>query len=592
MPTYVAIDTCFQWIRTALVENESLTDFYEESPDRGRLKGNIYKGVIRRIDPKIQAAFVRYGQSKDGFLPLKDIQKSASAQAVGEGDAVLVQVLKDEVGEKGAALTTRLSLSGRALVYLLDKDGDGGVSARLGESERSRLRAVLQELKVPEGASVILRTAALSKSLPDLQADLDRLSLVEKEIRDAFARRKDPGLLWREAPPITRYLREYWQKSFDQVWVNTEEALTECRHFFLQHEPDDVDKVKLSAQGPGLFEKLGLEAALAQLETSKVTLASGANIVIERTEALVSIDVNSARSKSDEADQELKENIFRINCEAAVEVARQIRLRDLGGIIIVDFIDMPEAKHREELEALMRAHCARDKAKVKVFGLSPMGLMEINRQRLRKIPETRELPICQVCQGSGRMEAIDGQALKALRLLAVRLAEKPGQEGGVLTVPADLAASLWNDYRRDLEELEAGHQARVGLEIQPSGNRSLQFHWTHAPVWAPRKSRRKPPSAGNGMPPAIEAKPETNASPRHRNPSKRSPAIPGPNMKTAKAIPENRFAGRGSHPAKVNSEPMEKAADLKTGSNDGALPETPAKPVKARARRRKRRSRR
>ncbi len=476
MTSFIAIDASFQWIRTALVEQGTLTDMYEESPSRGRLKGNIYKGIVRRIDPKIQAAFVRYGQGRDGFLPIRDAERQGHTPSLKQGDAVLVQVLKDEIGEKGAALTTRLSLSGRALVYLLDKDSEGGVSSRLGEEERSRLRAVLAALKIPEGASVILRTAALSKEQSELQEDLDRLSLLEKEIRDAFDRRKEPGLLWREAPPITRYLREYWQKSLQKVWVNTDEAFAECRSFFSQYEPEDVDKVELSADGPALFERLGLEDAIVRLDSPKVALSSGANIVIERTEALVSVDVNSSRSKTGGLEPE--ETLFKINCEAAVEVARQIRLRDLGGIIVVDFIDMDSALHRQELESVMRAQCAKDKAKVKVYGLSPLGLMEINRQRLRKIPETRELPICSHCQGTGRKEAWETLALKALRILAARLSERPGSMGGTLVVSSAVAAQLWNEHRRDLEDLEARFESRIRIQISESTDQQTGFQWT------------------------------------------------------------------------------------------------------------------
>jgi ribonuclease E len=487
MTSYIAIDASFQWIRTALVDGGILTDVYEESPEKGRLKGNIYKGVVRRVDPKINAAFVRYGQSRDGFLPLKDAERQGSDNSLKEGDAVLVQVLKDEVGEKGAALTTRLSLSGRALVYLLEKEGEGGVSSRLGDEDRSRLRHVLEELKIPDGASVILRTAALSKSVLDLQGDLDRLALLEKEIRDGFERRREPGLLWREAPPITRYLREYWQKFFDKVLVNTEDAYTECRTFFTQHEPEDVAKVELSAYGPTLFERLGLEETIARLDSPKVSLASGANIVIERTEALVSVDVNSSRSKTGEGGREPEEILFQINCEAAAEVARQIRLRDLGGVIVVDFIDMESAQHRQELESLMRTLCAKDKAKVKVYGLSPLGLMEINRQRLRKIPDTREASVCTHCQGLGRVEAQESLALKALRILAARLSERSGAAGGVLTVSVTVANKLWNEHRQDLEDLEGRYQTRVRLQVSDTPQQVPHFHWAVGPKVVPRQ---------------------------------------------------------------------------------------------------------
>lgn len=527
MTSFVAIDASFHWIRTALVENGVLTDVYEESPERGRLKGNIYKGVVRRIDTKIHAAFIRYGQGRDGFLPLKDAERTGQgvpvSKSLKEGDEVLVQVLKDEVGEKGAALTTRLSLSGRALVYLLEKEGEGGVSSRLSEEDRTRLRAVLQELKVPEGSGVILRTAALAKSPTELQADLDRLALLEKEIRDAFNRRRDPGLLWREAPPITRYLREYWQKTFDQVMVNTEEAYAECRAFFSQHEPEDLHKVVLSPHGPALFERLGLEETLAKLDATKVALPSGANIVIERTEALVSIDVNSARSKNsgasgdgrteNKAEANAEENLFRINCEAAAEVARQIRLRDLGGIIVVDFIDLEDPRHRAELETLMKTLCARDKAKVKVYGLSPLGLMEINRQRLRKIPETRELPLCPTCHGHGHLEGVEGQALKALRLLAARLSERPGEEGATLTLSAEIATRLWNEHRQDIEDLEQRFATRIRLQVQTGPASGMAFHWSAGAKTLTRAAKPQKQAGAKPNTPAASTAPVRTSTP-------------------------------------------------------------------------------
>jgi ribonuclease E len=583
MTSYIAIDASFQWIRTALMENGLLTDVYEESPERGRLKGNIYKGLVRRIDTKIQAAFVKYGPSRDGFLPLKDAERGGIVGELKDGDTILVQVLKDEVGDKGAALTTRLSLSGRALVYLLEKEGEGGVSSRLSDEDRSRLRAVLHELKIPEGASVILRTAALAKSPADLQADLDRLSLLEKEIRDAFLRRKEPGLLWREAPPITRYLREYWQRSFDKVLVNTEDAYAECRNFFSQHEPEDLEKVELSQHGPALFERLGLEETLVKLESPKVTLASGANIVIERTEALVSIDVNSARSKSSEAGRELEENIFRINCEAAAEVARQIRLRDLGGIIVVDFIDMQEPKHRQELDANMKALCARDKAKIKVYGLSPLGLMEINRQRLRKIPETRELPVCGACQGQGRLEPVETQALKALRLLASRLSERPGEMGASLTLPPEVASRLWNEHRQDLEDLEGRFHTRIRLEISGNTNAAFVFQWvtgSKTSVRAPRTVANKV-SLAQDLPVQEETTPADAAQSRPKKPRGQKNRD-GVTAATAK-IPEVAQPASKVSPAGSTSLPGAKTKE--STIEDSGL-------KKSRSRRRKRRSRR
>jgi ribonuclease E len=353
MPKQILIDSHFGLVRTAIAEGPTLMDYYEESPDQGRSKGNIYRGVVKKVDAPIQAAFVRFGGGRDGFLPLRDAGSGNTAPKVG--DAVLVQVVKDEVGDKGAALTMKLSLSGRYLVFIPSRESEGGISSRVTDEDRAALKKILGELQIPEGGSVILRTAAMNKSGAELQADLDRLAETYREITDKFAQGREPGLMFREVPPALRYLREYYAPDVERIWVNQDEILNQCRQFFYLYEPKSAAKVILSQDGPLMFQKLGLEAEVEKLTVRKVALPSGANIIIDQTEALVAIDVNSAKAggrgeegrnrseervRAEERGSDLEGTVFAVNLEAAGEIARQLRLRDLGGIIIVDFIDM------------------------------------------------------------------------------------------------------------------------------------------------------------------------------------------------------------------------------------------------------------
>ena len=273
MSKQILIDSYFGLVRTAIAEGASLLDYYEESPDQGRSKGNIYRGVVKKVDAPIQAAFVRFGGGRDGFLPMRDAGSGDKAPKVG--DAVLVQVVKDEVGEKGAALTTKLSLSGRYLVFIPERDSEGGISSKITDEERSALKKILGELQIPEGGSVILRTAAMNKGIGELQADLDRLTESYREITDRFDKGKEAALLFREVPPALRYLREYYAPDVERIWVNQEEVLDQCRQFFYLYEPKSAAKVALSKDGPLMFQKLGLEADVERLNSRKVGLPSG-----------------------------------------------------------------------------------------------------------------------------------------------------------------------------------------------------------------------------------------------------------------------------------------------------------------------------
>ncbi len=546
-PPAIAIDASFGPVRLALVEAGRLVDYYEDWPESGRLKGNLYRGVIRKVDARLDAAFVRFGAEKDGFLPAKDLD-GLSETPPKAGDAILVQVVKDPVAAKGAVLTTRLSYSGRGLVFMPLKEGAGGVSTRLEGEEREQLRGVLKKLRIPEGGSVILRTAALGKSQAELQADLDRLALAHREASDFCARRKEPGLVAREAPPAIRYLREYLRPGIETIWVSDEAVGL-------------VSALRLSPDGPQLFEKLGLESQIEALSQRKVGLPCGANIVIDAAEALVAVDVNSGglrakkasaktsatseppapdpetalsaegglepalevetsvegaaqtgRGKERAVSEEHEATALLVNLEAAEEVARQLRLRDLGGIIVVDFIDMESGKNRERVEQALRRALARDKAKIRVYPISPLGTLELSRQRLRKSSESQAGSACEACGGSGRLESVEGRALTLLRAVDARSRQKKSPAGLLLRAPWPVANEVWGKYRSVFFELE--RRFRAGLQLQALPDRQAPFQILEVALAPAARTPVSPPVSepkNSGV--AVDAVPQAPPSP-------------------------------------------------------------------------------
>ncbi|HKP94692.1 MAG TPA: ribonuclease E/G [Fibrobacteria bacterium] len=606
MSKQILIDSYFGLVRTAIAEGQVLMDYYEESPDQGRSKGNIYRGVVKKVDAPIQAAFVRFGAGRDGFLPLRDAGSGNKAPKVG--DSVLVQVVKDEVGEKGAALTTKLSLSGRYLVYIPERESEGGISSRITDEERAALKQALGELQVPEGGSVILRTAAMNKGAAELQADLDRLTEAHREIADRFAQGKEPGLMFREVPPALRYLREYYTPDVERIWVNQEEVLNQCRQFFYLYEPKSAAKVVLSQDGPLMFQKLGLEADVEKLNSRKVALPSGANIVIDQAEALVAIDVNSAkaggrgedgrnrsgeRGRSEEkgrtessrggSGSDLEETVFAVNKEAAGEIARQLRLRDLGGIIIVDFIDMEEERHRRQIEETMRKALAADKAKVKVYDISPLGIMQISRQRLRKAGPNFSRQGCEACAGRGWHPSPSAGALTVLRKMEERLHGKKAGQGLTVSAPYPVANKLLNEFREHVLSMERrfGCILRVTALPAPSGEAAIASH----SAAEEGKARETPLPAARARPDGRQAEgrgregrnPEgKGARGRAKRSAPRSEGAPGtgdPRTGTeAPPVPAAAFAGTGDREAYAEAGTHAEEARAREGSEPSSFP--------------------
>ncbi|MDB5102426.1 MAG: rne [Fibrobacteres bacterium] len=601
MSKQILIDSYFGLVRTAIAEGASLLDYYEESPDQGRTKGNIYRGVVKKVDAPIQAAFVRFGGGRDGFLPMRDAGSGSKAPKVG--DTVLVQVIKDEVGDKGAALTTKLSLSGRYLVYIPERESEGGISSRITDDERAALKKILGELQIPEGGSIILRTAAMNKGTGELQADLDRLTETYREISDKFSAGKEPGLLFREAPPALRYLREYYAPEVDRIWVNQEEVLDQCRQFFYLYEPKSAAKVVLSKDGPLMFQKLGLDADVERLTSRKVSLPSGANIVIDQAEALVAIDVNSAKaggrgedgkrrseakggsvkdgSARDGAEKprssrgranDLEATVFAVNLEAAEEIARQLRLRDLGGIIIVDFIDMEDEKHRRQIEEVMRRALAPDKAKVKVYDISPLGIMQISRQRLRKAGPHFSRQGCESCQGRGWHPSPAAGALAALRKMEERLHGKKAGQSLMVSAPYPVANKLINEFRDHVVGMEKrfGCTLRVTALPAASGEATIA---SQGPGGEDVRAR-EPEARGRDATPAGER----SAGDRHRGEGRQEGRgegrIEGRGQGRGEARNQGRDQGRGDgrgrrSPARGTGEKSQDATGIgmETGSD-------------------------
>jgi ribonuclease E len=565
MSKQILIDSYFGLVRTAIAEGASLLDYYEESPDQGRAKGNIYRGVVKKVDAPIQAAFVRFGGGRDGFLPLRDV---GSGNTPKIGDTVLVQVVKDEVGDKGAALTTKLSLSGRYLVFIPERESEGGISARITDEERAALKKILAELQIPDGGSVILRTAAMNKGIGELQKDLDRLTESYREITDKFSKGKEPGLLFREVPPALRYLREYYAPDVERIWVNQEDVLDQCRQFFYLYEPKSAAKVSLSLDGPLMFQKLGLEADVERLNSRKVSLPSGANIVFDQAEALVAIDVNSAKAGGRGEDGRkrgeskgghgahgekgrnprgsgLEETVFAVNKEAAGEIARQLRLRDLGGIIIVDFIDMEEEKHRRQIEEVMRRALAGDKAKVKVYDISPLGIMQISRQRLRKAGPNFSRQGCEPCQGRGWHPSPAAGALTVLRKMEEKLHGKKAGQSLMVSAPYPVANKLINEFREHVFSMEKRFGCTLRVTALPSaaGEASIA---AHGPGGEESRSRDQAAPADRGRGERGERRRDDGRRPEGRDLDSEKGREPGRGEPQANVQDQGREDGRNS----------------------------------------------
>jgi ribonuclease E len=457
-------------LRVALVDGQRLFDLDIESSSREQKKANIYKGRITRVEPSLEAAFVDFGAERHGFLPLKEISKEYFKKSPGqiegkinikdvvaEGQEVIVQVDKEERGNKGAALTTFISLAGRYLVLMPNNARAGGISRRIEGEERAQLKEAMSNVQVPKSMGIIVRTAGIGRTTEELQWDLDYLVQFWEAITQAAGERKAPFLIHQESNVIIRAVRDYLRQDIGEVLIDSSAVHDDVLNFVRAVMPTFENKIKLYKDEIPLFSRYQIEGQIETAFQREVKLPSGGSIVIDPTEALVSIDINSSRATKG---HDIEETALQTNLEAAEEIARQLRLRDMGGLIVIDFIDMTPAKHQREVEQKMREALEIDRARVQVGKISRFGLLEMSRQRLRpSLGETRS-EVCPRCEGQGTIRGIESLALSIMRLIYEESSkEKTGEVRAV--VPVSVATFLLNEKRKELASIETRQEVSV-----------------------------------------------------------------------------------------------------------------------------------
>ncbi|MGM1040476.1 Rne/Rng family ribonuclease [Stenotrophomonas sepilia] len=455
-------------LRVAIVDGQSLYDIDIEQPSKEQKKSNIYKGRIFRIEPSLEAAFVEYGGGRHGFLPLKEISrdyfqagvdhnKAGIRELLKEGQEIVVQVDKEERGNKGAALTTFISLAGRYMVLMPNSPSAGGVSRRIEGEDRAALKEALDKLNIPDDMGVIIRTAGVGRDAEELQWDLDYLLNVWRAIAEAALSKPAPFLIYQESRLIVRALRDYLRADIGEILVDTEEMYEHAREFMQQVMPQTLRKLKHYKDDIPLFNRFQIESQIEGAYERNVRLPSGGSIVVDQTEALTAVDVNSSRATKG---SDIEDTAFQTNLEAAEEVARQLRLRDLGGLVVIDFIDMASNKHQREVENRLANALKYDRARVQVGRISRFGLLEMSRQRLRpSLGESSQI-VCPRCDGHGRMRSVESLSLSIIRVAEEHaMKENTGQV--LVQAPVEIANYLLNEKRSALREIEQRHEAPI-----------------------------------------------------------------------------------------------------------------------------------
>ena len=465
-------------LRVAIVDGQRLIDIDIESAGRESRKSNIYKGVVTRVEPSLEACFVNYGEDRHGFLPFKEISRSYFRQdveggkplriqdVISEGQELIVQVEKEERGNKGAALTTMISLAGRYVVLMPNNPRGGGVSRRIEGEDRQELREAMDKLQVPSGMSLIARTAGIGRSVEELQWDLNYLLQLWQAIESAAKSAPGAFLIYQESSLVIRAIRDYFTADIGEVLIDTEDIYQQATQFMSYVMPDYVARVKYYRDATPLFSRFQIEHQIETAYSRVVPLPSGGAIVIDHTEALVAIDVNSARATRG---SDIEETAFRTNMEAAEEVARQMRLRDLGGLIVIDFIDMESSRNQREVEQCLKEALSLDRARVQTGKISRFGLMELSRQRLRPALNEGTHITCPRCNGTGVIRDIESSALHVLRVLQEE-AMKENTAAVHVQVPVEVATYLLNEKRTEIATLEA----RLKVEIVLIPNKSIE----------------------------------------------------------------------------------------------------------------------
>ncbi len=533
-------------LRVAIVDGQKLVDLDIESSSKEQRKSNIYKAVITRIEPSLEACFVDYGADRHGFLPFKEVSKSyfkpdlepgrARIQdALSVGQELIVQIDKDERGSKGAALTTFISLAGRYLVLMPNNPRGGGVSRRVEGDDRAELRETMDQLEVPSGMSLIARTAGIGRNAEELQWDLNYLMQLWTAIEGAAQSQSGAFLIYQEGSLVIRAIRDYFQPDIGEILIDTDEVYDQAYTFMEHVMPGNVARVKRYRDDVPLFSRFQIEHQIESAYSRQVTLPSGGAIVIDHTEALVAVDVNSGRSTKG---SDIEETALRTNCEAADEIARQLRLRDLGGLIVIDFIDMENPRAQREVETRLRDALHHDRARVQMGKISRFGLLELSRQRLRPaLAETSYIP-CPRCSGTGHIRSTESAALHILRILEEEAMKE--NTGAVHTqVPVDVATFLLNDKRADINAIELRHKVNLVLipnkhletpahEITRLRHDQLNLEGTIPPSYQmavnPSAESYQPPSAI----PADERPKRQEAAIRHLTPDQPAPMVAEP----------------------------------------------------------------
>ncbi len=455
-------------LRVAIVDGQKLVDLDIEHAGKEQRKSNIYKGVITRVEPSLEAAFVDYGTERHGFLPFKEISrsyfsdKSEGSKAriqdvIKEGQELIVQVDKDERGNKGAALTTYISLAGRYLVLMPNNPRGGGVSRRIEGEDRNELRDVMAELEVPKGMSIIARTAGIGRNAEELQWDLNYLTQLWTAVEEASHIQAGAFLIYQEGSLVIRAIRDYFSADIGEILIDTADVHEQAVQFMNHVMPGNVARVKLYQDEVPLFSRFQIEHQIESAFSREVRLPSGGAIVIDHTEALVSVDVNSGRSIKG---SDIEQTAYNTNLEAAEEVARQLRLRDLGGLVVIDFIDMENQRNQREVENTLRDALHADRARVQTGKISRFGLLELSRQRLRPSLGETNHAACPRCSGTGHIRGIESTALHILRITQEE-AMKDNSAIIQVQLPVEAATFLLNEKRADIHKIEQ----RMGVEV-------------------------------------------------------------------------------------------------------------------------------
>ena len=456
-------------LRVALVDGAKLYDFDTESPEKVLLKGSVFKATVSRIESSLDAAFVNFGSERHGFLPLKDLsnefykkdKKGKSICTLEEGQEIVVQVTKEERGTKGAALTTQIGLAGRFLVLIPNSSRSGGISRRISGEQRDQIKNILDRLNIPENMSAIVRTNGLGRSVEELSMDLAYLLALWDEINNTIPNATSPSLIYRDDKLIVRVVRDYFKEDIEEILIDDKDIFNEAKEFIDAVIPDHSEKVKFYNEEIPLFNRYQIESQIELAFQREISLNSGGSIVIDPTEAMTTIDVNSSRSTKG---KDIEETAFKTNLEAAAEVARQLRLRDVGGLVVIDFIDMTNEDNQNKVESAFRKAIFSDRARVQVTNISRFGLLEISRQRLR--PSLNE---------SYDIEHVLVRGPRSLGLSILRIVGEDAAKDNTgeihVYVPSDIASYLLNEKRYDIISIEKTNKVRVLVIADPYKSR-------------------------------------------------------------------------------------------------------------------------